>query len=83
MIKVEHTYIVCTLCMYVLHVLSYGTDPISPHHFDVRRDKKERIKRAENRQPCLIPSIQGPHQSSLIQHPSMHTLCKTKMVGII
>ena len=52
MIKGEHTYIVCTLCTCVTYILSYGTDPISPPHFDVRGDKKARINRAESRQPC-------------------------------
>ena len=83
MIKGEHTYVVCTLCTYIMYVLSYGTDPISPRHFSVQGDKMARIYRAESRQSCLIPSIEGPHQSSLIQHPSLRTLCKTKMVGTI
>ena len=37
MIKGEHMYV------YFVYVLSYGTDPISPRHFDVRGDKKARI----------------------------------------
>ena len=83
MLKGEHTYIVRTLRMYVnvMCVLSYGTYPISPRHFNVRGDKMVRINRAESRQPCLIPSIQDPHQSSLVQHPSFHTICKTKNGG--
>ena len=40
MIKGEHTYVVRTLRTYVMYVLSYVTDPISPRHFDVRGDKK-------------------------------------------
>ena len=87
MLKGEHTYIVRTLLVRtyvnIMYVLSYGADPISPRHFNVRGDKMKRINRVESRQPCLIPSIQDPHQSSLVQHPSFHTLCKTQMVGII
>ena len=78
MITGEHTYVVRTLRTYVMYILSYGIYFISPRHFDVQEDIKARINRAESRQPCLISSIQGPHQSSLVQHPSpVSILCKS------
>ena len=53
MIKGVRMYVVHKLCMY------FRTGQTLSKR---QGDKKARINRAESRQPCFIPSMQGPHQ---------------------